>query len=260
MDTETNDRWIWNEPSSEEFNRRRKEETFYRIYHVLENGDSFVDYKFWAKNGNEAHRVLISWRMSGKAVPGVEYFYSTSGYYMDSNGTRYDDMSDMMANERSRMGKLRTAFKSIEIFLYRAFGKVGETWRGFKDAIRRAFTGHSIIESWDLMDHVLSDLEYNLPIMIKYTNSHPDTLTYDQWTGVLSDLLLHVKLYRFYTNYGIAGDSEEDRKFEAEWAKTIPTIPGTNGELDYKRLHEMTSSEWNSIIDTLREWGPSLWD
>ena len=44
------------------------------------------------------------------------------------------------------------------------------------------------------------------------------------------------------------------------WRKTIPTVEGTNGEIDYVKLNELTQKEWNSVMDILREWGQSLWD
>ena len=77
------DIWKWTEPSDEEFDKRRLEETHYRIYHKDADGKAAVDYKFWAKDDKEALETLNRFK-GDHGEGGVEYFYSTSGYYVDS--------------------------------------------------------------------------------------------------------------------------------------------------------------------------------
>ena len=88
------DIWKWTEPSDEEFDKRRLEETHYRIYHKDADGKVAVDYKFWAKDDKEALETLNRFK-GDHGEGGVEYFYSTSGYYVDSDGKRYDTSAEM---------------------------------------------------------------------------------------------------------------------------------------------------------------------
>ena len=260
MDKTEEDAWTWKESSNEEFDRRRKEETFFRIYH-LDGQRAVADYKFWGSSPKEALETLNRWKVSGKAVPGTEYFYSTAGYHVDSDGRRFDSLSELLAAYKDRKDFLRKIFSLFETLWYKTLGRIPDAWRWTKDAFRRVFFRHSISESWDLMFHILDDLEYNLPLMIRYMNSYPSGSTFDEWKKTLGDLLLHVKLYRFYDNCGIVDESDPDEViFGRKWGPTIPRLEGTNCEIEYKRLNEMVQKEWNSIMDILREHGQSLWD
>jgi len=82
--------WNWKELSNDEFEMNRKEMTYYRIFHKDDNIE-ITDYKFWAKDEDEALKILNKF----KAEHNGEYFYSTSGYFVDSNNKRYDSMKDM---------------------------------------------------------------------------------------------------------------------------------------------------------------------
>lgn len=259
MEKADNKKWSWTEPSEEEFERRRKTETFYRIYEKNEELGDIVLYKFWAKGEDEALSVYREYlgNMVGKDVSNV--FYSTSGYIVDPDGTRHDTFRHSYAAFKRKSG----VFGKMRRLWWRTFGRISDLWFRLKDAFRRFFTGHSITESWDLMYHVLDDLEYNLPKMTENLQGYPsfDGMTIEKWKDELSGFLLHVKLFRFYESYGIVDENDkEEVAFRDRWIGTIRTKPGTDGEIDYERLAELQNSEWNSIMDFMKKWGRSLWD
>ena len=252
--------WTWSEPSKEEFDRETKTRTFYRIYH-FDGNTKVADYKFWGSGPEEALATLNRWKSSEKAVPGTEYFYSSAGYYVNPDGNRFDSFQEALEDYTNRKNLFEKFFNFLETFWWKTLGRIPDAWRWTKDFFRRGFLRHSISESWDLMFHILDDLEYNIPLMIRYTNSYPNGITYDEWKGILEDLLLHVRLYKYYENFGITDDkNREEILFGKRWESTIPRIEGTNGEIDYKKLGEMTQKEWDSIMDILRKWGQNLWD
>ena len=261
MKTDEKRDWSWEEPSEEEFERRRKSETFYRIYKKIEidgEENEVILYKFWEKDDASALSVYNEFLEDQVGDPsGV--FYSTSGYIVDPDGTRHDTFRHSYEAFKRRSG----LFGKVRRLWWRTFGNIPDLWHRLKDSFRRFFTGHSISESWDLMYHVLDDLEYNLPMLIENAHGYPSAegMTFDKWKGMLEDFLLHVRLFRFYESYGIVDEKDPDEvAFRDRWIGTIRTKPGTDGEIDYAKLHELQSKEWNSIVDFLRDWGLSLWD
>jgi len=248
--------WSWKEPTDEEFKKKMKTLTFYRIYHVVDTGDDIVDYKFWAKSDKEALAVLRKWNLENKDST-FEYFYSTSGYHMDQEGNRFDSSKDLMKNYEKNAGLALVARKAW----WRTFGKIPDLWFRAKEALRRAFTGHSLSESWDLGYHVLEDLKHNLPLMRENANSYPDGLDMDRWNAILDELLLHVELYLFYDGFGIVDEKDpKEVEFKEKWEWSIPRKKGTKGEIDYPKLHRLQEREWNGIMRILRKWGRALWD
>ena len=81
------------------------------------------------------------------------------------------------------------------------------------------------------------------------------------WIDELKAGLLNIRLYYYYSNFGIIDEKKELDMIEVhkEYAKTIPYIKGTYKEIDYKKLEQMTSKCWNKIWIWLREYGQGLW-
>lgn len=258
--SDDNKKWSWTEPSEEEFELRRKTETFYRIYEKNEELEDVILYKFWAKGEEDAFSVYKTYvEENVNGLDRDKIFFSTSGYVVDPDGTRHDTFEHSM-----RCYMRKTGFSGkVRRLWWRTFGRIPDLWFRLKDSFRRFFTGHSIVESWDLMYHILDDLEHNLPKMVRNINGYPDCdgMTFEKWKDELGSLLLHVKLFRFYESYGIVDEKNPDEvAFRDKWIGTIRTKPGTDGEIDYARLSELQDSEWNSIMDFLKKWGRSLWD
>lgn len=148
-----------------------------------------------------------------------------------------------------------------------------------------ARTKHSKHEWYSLDGHIIDDLLYNLPKLISDRIGFPgflveearkklgDTSSDDNisksvddeanmmWTGMLEELLLNVRLYVFYSGFGIV--SEDDglpKDFIEKYKNTIPYKPYTNKNINYDKLHDLIAKHWNFIWDWMKQYGQSLWD
>ena len=130
---------------------------------------------------------------------------------------------------------------------------------------------HQISEYWSIYNHILDDLKYNIPLLIK--NSHGYPACYDElakgtnkkpwtlWKEDLKELLLNINLYLYYENYGIPDkDDKQMAAIHKKYKNTIPIYPGTKRDIDYVKLNELTEKHWNYIWDWMKEKGRGLWD
>jgi hypothetical protein len=85
--------WNWIEASKEDFEKNRFASTYYRIYHIEDDDKEVNDYKFWADSDDIALIILGNYK--DDHMDGKEYYYSSSGYFCDSTGKRYDTMREM---------------------------------------------------------------------------------------------------------------------------------------------------------------------
>lgn len=148
---------------------------------------------------------------------------------------------------------------------------------------------------WNLDWHILSSIERNVPSLIE--NSHSlafideailkvhgnepgfdlDQYHRDNCAGYPKEieelavkiqneeyrnLLLYVKLYKYYANYGdIDFNNSEEVEFDNAWRHTLPIKKGTYDEIaDYKKLTAMTKEQWNKIWNWMKAYGQKLND
>ena len=157
-------------------------------------------------------------------------------------------------------------------------------------------TKHRYNESWSIDSHMLEDLEFNIPILIKDKQGvpteycekardiiHKDDKNYNRnevnkndpnydengvmelasklWNDDLEKLLLNVKLYQYYENFGIVDEKNpEEVEFDKKYHSTIPLIQGSYDDIDYVKLSEISNNCWNYIWDFMKEHGRDLWD
>lgn len=157
-------------------------------------------------------------------------------------------------------------------------------------------TKHNYNESWSIYSHMLDDLEHNIPLLIKnkhgiptefcqkardiihkddknynkddanksdpnYTEEHVMEVANKIWNEELEKLLLNVKLYKYYENFGIIDEENKDEvEIDKKYHSSIPIIPGTYDDIDYVKLNEMSNKCWNYIWDFMKENGRNLWD
>lgn len=157
-------------------------------------------------------------------------------------------------------------------------------------------TKHRYEEPWSIYSHILEDLEFNIPLLIKNKQGvpteycekardiiHKDDKNYNKieankndpnyeengimelasnlWNEDLEKLLLNVKLYRYYENFGIVDKENPDEvEFDKKYHSTIPLIPGSYDDIDYVKLNEISNNCWNFICDFMKENGRNLWD
>lgn len=280
QDTQSPDRWKWTEPSEDEFEKRRLTENFYRIFFIDEKTkEDIILYKFWAKNDDEAFNVLNDYKKYNPEPSGVKYFYSSSGYYVNPDGVRFDTLKAMIKTKETFLMKV------VDFFKYKIFHAFGKIVDRIRDLVYFMENDHAIGEWWSLDTHMLDDLRYNLPLLIKHHigcptfmcekarqqieseenspnyNSDEMNLAMKMWEDELNGLLEHVLLYTYYSNYGIIGEKEKDlQEIDKKYKDTIPYKPGTNNAIDYQKLSELERKHWNAIWDWIKENGEALWD
>lgn len=178
--------WSWQEVSNEEFERRRKRDTYYKIFSVSGRRPNVVKkthYKFWAKGRVAALRVL---RRFAKENADGPYYYSTSGYHWCGR-KRYDDMREMMADRREKRNadeimKRRTAFRKERRRVFGGLTAYLKTIKTHESDLKFAIKdilyflrnydllsnrSHQICERWSIDNHILETLSFNLPLLIK---------------------------------------------------------------------------------------------
>ena len=75
-------------------------------------------------------------------------------------------------------------------------------------------------------------------------------------------ILLYVKLYQYYFNYGdIDFDDPKEVEFDKEWRHTLPIKKGTYDEIsDYDEMNQLIKEYWNKIWDWMKVYGQKLND
>ena len=130
---------------------------------------------------------------------------------------------------------------------------------------------HQTNEWWDITFHILDDLKYNLPILIKKAHSYPAFMSelpeakekkpWILWKEELKKLLLNINLYKYYDQSGIIDKNDKQMvKIHKEYKNTLPYHKGTKKDLDYMALRELANKHWEFIWDWLKEYGTHLWD
>jgi hypothetical protein len=270
--------WSWEEPSSEDFENMRKNFTFYRIY-TIEDGKSKNLFKFWHINDSEALRVLNLFKESHPEY-GDNCFYSTSGYYMDQDGSRHDTLFE---NDNKKDGIF---MKIFDFFRYTIPLSLSDFWFKIKDTFYFFRHGHSMTESWSIDSHLLEDLKFNLKKLSENMNGCPTfmcerarselkkpdkeewnyddeemELAMNMWKNELDNLRENVLLYEYYSGYGIVDEKDEDMKLiDSKYRDTLPYKPGTNKGFDYEKLSALSKERWENIWNWIKEYGESLWD
>ena len=135
---------------------------------------------------------------------------------------------------------------------------------------------HGIREEWDIAYHMMQDVLFNIPRLIKLKHGIPaifhemgkKAFPNDEkkawkrgeelYDDELRKVLLYIRLYFYYSNYGIVHKNEKDMvKIDNEYRKTLPN---KNSDTYYTELDRLTQNAWNNIWDWVKEWGQYIWD
>lgn len=188
-------KWAWQETGDAEFEVRRRKETHYRIFRLAGKNRTrpkkVTVYKFWAKSRNEALSVLKAY---SEDHPGETYYYSTSGYHVCGDGTRHDDLDDVLSGsgskrERAESEAARRRFVAERKRIYAAIkaffdslktrdpelrGMIGD----FRFFVRHydmvSGKSHQRSESWNIAGAILDLLDFNLPRLAKENHGVPN--------------------------------------------------------------------------------------
>jgi hypothetical protein len=242
---------------------------------------------FSAKDDREAYEYLKKYRK----VANKAYVY----YYGDNEKSILDSIID--DHPRSFLMKV---WEEIVFFIdTKIWDRVKNFYWWLCDVGFWFKTGHNRNESWSLDHHVLRDLVFNIEMLkknkhgiaqpfidqaIKLRHKDDKNFNFDAYLARTNycgnkadeDLavklmdeefdrqLLNIRLYNYYTSYGIISEQDDDyeemRKIEAKYRKTIPYRPGRFRELDYKKLEPLIEKQWNRINDWNRKWLRMCWD
>lgn len=165
-----------------------------------------------------------------------------------------------------------TLWDNVNAFFHRLFDK---TKRFIKDIIyyikkyNFEFGGsHNRTEWYNLIDHIISDLKYNIPIMLKEAhgyNSQFDNI--EGWQNCLVDFLLILQEYDFYQDYMMDKTCNEyykqfGQKFIDNHNRLVNSIPyyDYSTDIDYSKAYKSQEDNWNELCEWMKKYGRNLWD
>ena len=270
----------------------------YKIFWVDDKHNKHIVTKFKAKDDNEAKTRLNEYC---NALNDSAYYYGRIHYvkYCSPNGDTkikcMDDKDIFLVDDDYKQNAFIKAFKSIgDFFEYWFLQKPLDWWYKMQDVAYLLKYGEARSNQWNLDCHLLDTIELNVPSLIKYSHGmmfideailelHKNDKNFDlrkyheeHCRGYPDDveklamkiqndeynkLLLYVKLYKYYSDFGCVDLSNaNDVKFDKEWRHTLPIKDGTYDEFDYDKLNNLAQEQWNNIWDWVKKHGQKLYD
>ena len=228
------------------------------------------------------------------------FYSGVGGWISDlGNGMEeeFDDMESMMHRDMSTESvweKICDFFRSAKWWLRDMKYAFADFWFWYRHYDKRTNKSHMRSESWNLDSTLLDMLEFNIPIIIEDKNGVPNDfcvmarkklhendenfdiekslranpnsndeelkLAEEMWNEELGRCLLHIRLYRYYSDHGMVDASEKEYvEIDKQYKDTIPYVPGTDKEIDYLKISGMIQREWNAIWDWWKKYGQMCW-
>lgn len=278
--------------------------TKYETFRV-ENGVQRLDEYFWAKDDAEAEAEFLR-RYPDGMKPGSNAYFSEAYLFRSSLagsdvlnvsdsfdcGYGFTDLDDEMPDsadsaDSADSDDLDKDDKMLDSdYRRQAADDIRYFIENYDPETR---SSHSRTESWSLDSHILEDLEFNIPIIIKTKNGVPTRfcekarlqlksetdadsgecnpsdaemkLGEEMWNEELTRLLGHIWTYEFFSGFGVV-DAKwpiDKQTFLFEKKSLIPYKPGRYNEMDYQKLNELAQAEWRAIWAWMSEYGQDLW-
>lgn len=272
----------------------------YKIYSRDDCGNEKLICKFYAKNDIEANRYLVeNYINTCTGVKGTMYWGRWSPIrVMQDDGTvhTYESHREAVLGMKSK-----NVFKQIKDFIldnitYYLWDKPKSLWYWAADIV---FLLKNKIEqkaAWSFDYYIINEIEKVLPMLMenkhginqkylddailqlhgheagfsleKYNKEHmscyskeDEDLAYEIMKNAYDDIILHCKLFRYYSGFGnLDSDSIDAKEFESKWRHTLPIKDGSYDEFDYEKLAKLEEKEWNTIWDMMKEHGRTMWD
>lgn len=264
--------------------------------------DKIVVENFSAKNDDEAyqHYLNVANSIANKDKE-IYYGTIHYGCTVDSKGNQspYYDIEDhrkygewIYENENF----LKRTWENIKYFFHYWFvdrPKDFHYW--FRDLRYLLKNKEAYSNQWNLDWHLLDSIKRNVPSLIqnsyalafideaimqvhgkdpkfdlkKYHEEHYagypkeiEDLAVKIQKEEYENLLLYVKLYQYYANFGdIDFDDPEEVEFDKKWRHTLPIKPGTYDEIsDYDKMNQLVKEYWDKIWDWMKAYGQKLND
>lgn len=157
-------------------------------------------------------------------------------------------------------------------------------------------SSHMRSESWNLDCHLVNDILFNVPILLKDRHGVPIEFCFEahkQLTGnpdldyetfyrespssseeelklagklfdvELEKLLLYAQLYTYYSEHGDVRSLKPEsmwKEIDDKYKHTIPYCPGSNHHVKHEELQALIDDNWNKMWDQWKKIGRSCWD
>jgi hypothetical protein len=204
--------------------------------------------------------------------------------FQTSDHTWIDDIRTWFSIKSDKIRNIKYIIKDIVFW-----------WKNYNSF---SSTSHMRSETWSLDHHMINDLAFNIPIFQKnlkeknfgiadywclkardhfketieeyvvsedLVNSHTYTneemsLATEMWNEKLDELMKFIGKYEYLNAYGHLSDNEKTLyRIDDSFNNIIPYYPGTEDDIDYKKLQNLIDNEWNNIWDWIKEYGRMLW-
>lgn len=248
--------------------------------------------KFYAKDDESAYKYLQEYKKAANCA--YDYYYDKCNTFSvtdrKGNTHEFEDILEAIDFNENSISWYKKAFNWLALnlelyltcYLKDAMYQLKTNWHLLKNK-------HQVHEYWDLSGHILNDIKWNVPIInnCRYAISkcyidkaicelHKDDKDFDinAWNSShnfsytdeeealalklqqesRNKLLNHIKLYEYYSNFGVT----DDKEFDAKWHHTLPIKKGTYDEFEQDKLDKLIERHWNAIWEWMRKEGNSL--
>ena len=264
--------------------------------------DKIVVEKFFAKDDDEAYKHLLEfsnkWEDRNKQLYYGTMHYVCS-MNEDGNKSPYYDVEEhrkigKWIHEDDPL--IKRIWENVKDFFHYYFvDKLKDLDYWLRDIIYLLKNKEAYSNQWNLDWHILDSMKRNIPSLIKnsyalsfideaiikihgkdpgfdlkkYHEEHcfgypkdVEDLAIKIQNEEYEKILLYVKLYQYYFNYGdIDFDDPKEVEFDKEWRHTLPIKKGTYDEIsDYDEMNQLIKEYWNKIWDWMKVYGQKLND
>lgn len=231
-------------------------------------------YSEWLENRDDAKNIIDNLQTGSSDT----FYYKTTTPHIIKKSDEYvvcNHLNDVFLSHKptSWLGKINE--KVINVYYYITY-RIPEKLNCFikdicyfiKNYNWECQYSHNRLEWYSIIDHIINDLKYNIPIMIKNGHSYPTEFTnIDEWHDKLKQLLLYIQKYDFYRwYYSEEKCTDEYKKMGEEFVvhhnnlnKAIPYYENSK-DINYNELDKIVQKTWDNIIDWLKKYGQNLWD
>lgn len=256
--------------------------------------------RFYAENDAAAYAHLEE--MRNACSDGKQLYYGSIHYVcsVDANGKHsefdMDDRDGLCKWIHADDTFLKRIWENIKDFFEWWFvDKPRDLMYWMKDLVYLLKNKEARSNQWNLDWHLIESIERNVPSLIENSyalafideaivqmhSNEPgfdlDKFHKENCSGYPKEiedlaikiqkeeyekLLLHVKLYKYYADFGVVDFSNPDEvAFDKQWRHTLPIKIGTYDEIsDYNKLIDMTQEQWREIWDWVKKYGQRLND
>jgi hypothetical protein len=204
--------------------------------------------------------------INGKKPNIFKYKINNPHYVLNKDGS-----VDVIYPHKSEVSDTSTLY-NINAYFYRLYNKVKIFIKDLIYYIKNynfeCGGSHNRTEWYCLIDHIMSDLKYNIPIMLKDGHSYCSEFNkMEDWRDCLLDFLLLMQEYDFYDKYMLPKTCDSyykqfGHKFIQNHNRLVNSIPyyEYSYDINYAKAYELQEKNWNDICQWFMKYGRNLWD